>query len=151
MIALTLSTIQDGWTALKRASNRGHHKVVEVLLGAGANPNLQNKVSTGQNRILSRWLSFGVHPLRLFCMFLVVCYENILLIMCSLWYNHLNVYCTLLVEHYVEHTVCTNNTMFLSVVNILFYCVCLIAVHEYMCIDVLNLLIQYLILYMYLS
>ena len=41
--------------------------------------------------------------------------------------------------------------MFVSVVNILFYCACLIAVHECMCIDVLNLLIQYLMLYMYLS
>ena len=52
VVALTLSTIQNGWTALEQASNRGHHKVVEVLLRAGANPNLQNKVSTGQNRIL---------------------------------------------------------------------------------------------------
>ena len=34
-----------------------------------------------------------------------------------------------IVEHYVEHTVCTTNTMFVSVVNILFYCACLIAVH----------------------
>ena len=69
--------MQDGWVALKQASRRGHHKVVEVLLRAGANPNLQNKVSTGQNRILGRCLTFGVHPLQLFCMFLVVCYDNI--------------------------------------------------------------------------
>ena len=53
VIALTHSTIQDGWTALQRASIRGHHKVVEVLLRSGANPNIQNKVSTGQNRIPS--------------------------------------------------------------------------------------------------
>ena len=52
VVTLTHSTIQDGWTALKIASYRGHHKVVEVLLGAGANPNLQSKVSTEQNRIL---------------------------------------------------------------------------------------------------
>ena len=45
---LTHSTIQDGWTALKSASNKGHHKVVEVLLGAGANPDLQSKVRIGQ-------------------------------------------------------------------------------------------------------
>ena len=51
VVALTHSTIQDGWTALKQASFRGHHKVVEVLLRSGANPNLQDKVSTGQNRI----------------------------------------------------------------------------------------------------
>ena len=52
VVTVTHSTIQNGWTALKQASIRGHHKVVEVLLRAGANPNLQNKVSTGQNRIL---------------------------------------------------------------------------------------------------
>ena len=40
-------TIQDGWTALKQASFKGHHKVVELLLGAGANPDLQDKVRTG--------------------------------------------------------------------------------------------------------
>ena len=52
VVALTHSTVQNGWTALEQASISGHNKVVEVLLGAGANPNLQNKVSTGQNRIL---------------------------------------------------------------------------------------------------
>ena len=36
--------MQDGETALNRASFNGHHKVVELLLGAGANPDLQNKV-----------------------------------------------------------------------------------------------------------
>ena len=40
-------TIQDGWTALKQASFNGHHKVVELLLGAGANPDLLDKVRTG--------------------------------------------------------------------------------------------------------
>ena len=49
VVTLTHSTIQDGWTALKSASNNGHHKVVELLLGAGANPDLQDKVRTGQN------------------------------------------------------------------------------------------------------
>ena len=44
VVTLTHSTIQDGWTALKQASNKGHHKVVELLLGAGANPDLQDKV-----------------------------------------------------------------------------------------------------------
>ena len=62
VVALTHSTIQNGGTALEKASIRGHHKIVEVLLGAGANPNLQDKVSTGQNRILSRYLYFCVHP-----------------------------------------------------------------------------------------
>ena len=41
------STIQDGWTALERASIKGHQKVVELLLGAGANSDLQNKVRAG--------------------------------------------------------------------------------------------------------
>ena len=41
------STIQNGWTALKRASFKGHQKVVELLLGAGANPDIQNKVRAG--------------------------------------------------------------------------------------------------------
>ena len=39
-------TIQIGQTALGIASFDGHHKVVELLLGAGANPDLQNKVRT---------------------------------------------------------------------------------------------------------
>ena len=60
VVTLTHSTIQNGWTALKQASNRGHHKVVEVLLRAGANPNLQNKVSTGQNTILGRCLLVSI-------------------------------------------------------------------------------------------
>ena len=41
-----LSTIQNGETALDRASYEGHHKVVELFLVAGANPDLQDKVRT---------------------------------------------------------------------------------------------------------
>ena len=41
------STIQDGETALKVASFKGHQKVVELLLRAGANSDLQNKVKAG--------------------------------------------------------------------------------------------------------
>ena len=41
-----LSTIQNGVTALQQASNEGRQKVVELLLVAGANPDLQNKVRT---------------------------------------------------------------------------------------------------------
>ena len=44
VVALTHSTIQNGWTALEQASFKGHQKVVELLLGAGANPDLQDKV-----------------------------------------------------------------------------------------------------------
>ena len=40
------STLQDGLTALHVASFKGHHKVVELLLGAWANPNLRDKVKT---------------------------------------------------------------------------------------------------------
>ena len=42
-------TIQDGYTALRTASFNGQHKVVELLLGAGANPDLQDKVRTQQD------------------------------------------------------------------------------------------------------
>ena len=49
VVTLTHSTIQNGWTALKQASSKGQHKVVEVLLGAGANPELQDKVRTEQD------------------------------------------------------------------------------------------------------
>ena len=49
VVTLTHSTVQNGVTALETASIKGHHKVVELLLGAGANPNLQNKVRTGQD------------------------------------------------------------------------------------------------------
>ena len=41
------STIQYGVTALQQASSKGHQKVVELLLGAGAKPDLQDKVRTG--------------------------------------------------------------------------------------------------------
>ena len=40
--------MQDGETALEQASMKGHQKVVESLLRAGANPNLQDKVRKRQ-------------------------------------------------------------------------------------------------------
>ena len=43
-----IATVQNGDSALDQASFIGHHKVVELLLGAGANPDLQDKVRTGQ-------------------------------------------------------------------------------------------------------
>ena len=36
--------VQNGWTSLKQASFWGHWKVVELLLRAGANPDLQDEV-----------------------------------------------------------------------------------------------------------
>ena len=68
MVTLTHSTIQDGWTALKQASSKGHHKVVELLLRAGANLDLQDKVRTVQdsgvhvNLINGRW--YVLHPVK---------------------------------------------------------------------------------------
>ena len=44
MVTVTHFTIQNGDTALDQASIKGHHKVVELLLEAGANPNVQGKV-----------------------------------------------------------------------------------------------------------
>ena len=41
---MDIITIQDGQTALEQACIKGHHNVVEILLGAGANPDLQDKV-----------------------------------------------------------------------------------------------------------
>ena len=49
--------IQDGYTALRTASFNGHHKVVELLLVAGANPDLQDKVRTQQDSCVQSNLS----------------------------------------------------------------------------------------------
>ena len=68
VVAFTHSTIQDGRTSLKAASFKGHHKVVELLLGAGANPDLQDKVRTGQDSGVHVNLSNGrwyvLHPVK---------------------------------------------------------------------------------------
>ena len=53
------STTQDGQTALTAASFYGHYKVVELLLGAGANPDLQDKVRTGRDSGVYSTLSNG--------------------------------------------------------------------------------------------
>ena len=47
VVTITNFSIQDGHTALRTASFNGHHKVVELLLGGGANPDLQDKVKRG--------------------------------------------------------------------------------------------------------
>ena len=39
--------IQNGCTALERASFNGHHKIVELLLTAGANPGVKDEVTMG--------------------------------------------------------------------------------------------------------
>ena len=62
VVTVTQSTIQHGWTALKQASNGGHHKVVELLLGAGANPDLQDKVRTVVCMSNRRW--YVLHPVK---------------------------------------------------------------------------------------
>ena len=48
-VTLPTFTTQNGGTALIASSFHGHHKVVELLLGAGANPDLKDKVSTGRD------------------------------------------------------------------------------------------------------
>ena len=52
-------TIKDGYTALRIASFYGHKKVAELLLGAGANPDLQDKVRTGRDSGVYSTLSNG--------------------------------------------------------------------------------------------
>jgi hypothetical protein len=44
---LTVLLLQSGKTALMEASDRGHTEVVQALIGAGANPNLQDEVRGG--------------------------------------------------------------------------------------------------------
>ena len=43
-ILIFLSFFKDGWTALMGACFKGHKEVVEVLIKANANVDLQNKV-----------------------------------------------------------------------------------------------------------
>ena len=50
-------TTQNGRTALTAGSFHGHPKVVEFLLGAGANPDLKDKVRTGRDSGVSSTLS----------------------------------------------------------------------------------------------
>ena len=61
MDIITYPTIQDGQTALEQASIKGHHNVVEILLGAGANPDLQDKVG----KLIPGWDLIGLkfHPI----------------------------------------------------------------------------------------
>ena len=67
-VTLTNSTIQDNETALDRASYEGHHKVVQLLLGAGANPDLRDKVRTEHDSSVHVDLSNGrwyiLHPVK---------------------------------------------------------------------------------------
>ena len=61
MDIITYPTIQDGQTALEQACIKGHHNVVEFLLGAGANPDLQDKVG----KFIPGWELIGLkfHPI----------------------------------------------------------------------------------------
>ena len=45
-LMIMCSFLQDGQSSLMFASQNGHNEVVMILLSAGANVNLQNKVST---------------------------------------------------------------------------------------------------------
>ena len=59
VVTITHFIIQNSDTALMQASFKGHHGVVELLLGAGANPDMQNKVSTGRDSSVYSNLSDG--------------------------------------------------------------------------------------------
>ena len=43
---INTSVFQDGWTSLMWAAAGGYDSIVKLLLGHGANVNLQNKVGT---------------------------------------------------------------------------------------------------------
>ena len=45
LVVLPALLLQDGWTALMRASVSGHKECVNVLLDMGAEVNMQDKVS----------------------------------------------------------------------------------------------------------
>ena len=62
VVTVTHSTIQNGFTALIAASFNGHHKVVELLLGTGANPDIQDKVRTVVCMSNERW--YVLHPVK---------------------------------------------------------------------------------------
>ena len=46
------SSLQNGWTALMKASNKRHDDCVELLLSKGANINQKNKVSAVSQSII---------------------------------------------------------------------------------------------------
>ena len=48
-----------------QASYNGHHKVVELLARAGANPDLQDKVSTRQGSDIHSIMSEGMYTFKL--------------------------------------------------------------------------------------
>ena len=58
--------MQDGETALEQASMKGHQKVVESLLRAGANPDLQDKVRKRQEGCVLAKRSNDVATLSIF-------------------------------------------------------------------------------------
>ena len=62
MDIITYPTLQDGQTALEQASIKGHHNVVEFLLRAGANPDLQDEVRA----FIPGWELIGLnfHPIQ---------------------------------------------------------------------------------------
>ena len=72
MDIITYPTIQDGQTALVQASIKGHHNVVEFLLGAGANPDLQDKVG----KLIPGWELIGqIFTCRIQRWFARLCYS----------------------------------------------------------------------------
>ena len=52
-----LLILQDGWTPLLVASMRGHDRIVELLIAAGADVNFADKVSCYQHTVASGLLT----------------------------------------------------------------------------------------------
>ena len=44
--SILLMCLQEGWTALMAAANNGRYGVVDILLQRGANPDMQDQVSS---------------------------------------------------------------------------------------------------------
>ena len=50
---VVLSMLQNGWSPLMTASERGHHEIAKVLIEQGANINSQNEVSMTVDEIIT--------------------------------------------------------------------------------------------------
>ena len=135
VVILTHSILQDGWTPLRSASSKGHHSVVELLLGAGANPDLQNKVGAG-----SWFIALLLMSILSTCF---ACFS------CALWEIYL--YLVLNMPHTLTVPLLLGNIQYALVAPCYVSCKHPVLLcwydYRYLCVYVLNMLIQYQIRY----